>query len=47
MVRLPAGRQAQCGANKAFSHFRVLASMAYRLIGGVLFPLKPGLQALK
>jgi len=33
MVHLPAGRQAQCGANKAFSHFRVLASMAYRLIG--------------
>jgi len=32
MLRLPAGRQAQCAANKVFSYFRVLASMAYRLI---------------
>jgi len=32
MLRLPAGRQAQCAANKVFSYFRVLASMAYRWI---------------
>jgi len=32
MLRLPAGRQAQSAANKVFSYFRVLASMACRLI---------------
>jgi len=30
MLRLPAGRQAQCTANKVFSDFRVFASMVYR-----------------
>jgi len=32
MLRLPAGRQAQCAAKKVFSYFRVVASMACRWI---------------